>query len=97
METLRSIQAKDGFGKDGFGKDEFESAVVAELVELRRSEKALQKMYPRLKSKPQLRTRFLQQLAEMQQRAHRLDAVLNPFEALHFGDALPAPVHSSVA
>lgn len=87
METLKSIQPKD----------EFESALVAELMELRRSEKALQKMYPRLKSKPQLRTRFLQQLAEMQQRAHRLDAVLNPLGAFQFAEAVPAPVHSSVA
>jgi ferritin-like metal-binding protein YciE len=87
METLKAIQPQD----------EFESALVAELVELRRTEKALQKMYPRLKSKPQLRTRFLQQLAEMQQRAHRLDAVLNPLGALQFAGPVVAPVHSSVA
>lgn len=91
METLKSIQDPREF------EDEFESALLAELVELRRSEKALQKMYPRLRSKPQLRTRFLQQLAEMQQRAHRLDAVLNPLGALQFGEPLAAPVHSSVA
>lgn len=90
METLKSVQSP-------IEKDEFESALLAELVELRRSEKALQKMYPRLKSKPQLRTRFLQQLAEMQQRAHRLDAVLNPLEAFQFAEPVAAPVHSSVA
>jgi ferritin-like metal-binding protein YciE len=78
-------------------QDEFESVLLAELQELRRSEKALQKMYPRLKSKPQLRTRFLQQLAEMQQRAHRLDAVLNPLGVLRFAASIPAPAHSSVA
>ena len=87
METLKSMQPQD----------EFESALVAELVELRKTEKALQKMYPRLKSKPQLRTRFLQQLAEMQERACRLDAVLNPLGALQFAQAVPAPVHTSVA
>lgn len=87
MGTLKSIKPQD----------EFESALISELVELRKSEKALQKMYPRLKSKPQLRTRFLQQLAEMQQRAHRLDAVLNPFEALHFAEPVPVRAHSSVA
>lgn len=93
METLlKAIQPKDGFVKD-----EFESALVAELVELRRSEKTLQKMYPRLKSKPQLRTRFLQQLAEMQQRVHRLDAVLNPLATLQLAEPIAAPVHSSVA
>jgi ferritin-like metal-binding protein YciE len=55
---------------------------MAELEELRKSQKALQKMYPRLKTKPQLRVRFLEQLAEMQQRAYRLDAVLNPIGVL---------------
>jgi ferritin-like metal-binding protein YciE len=69
-------------------QDEFENALVAELEELRRSEKALQKMYPRLKTKPQLRTVFLKQLADMQDRAYRLDAVLNPVGAMQF-----VPVH----
>jgi ferritin-like metal-binding protein YciE len=78
-------------------QDEFESVLVAELEELRKSEKALQKMYPRLKARPQLRTRFLQQLAEMQQRAYRLDAVLNPLGALQFAAAVPASPHTSVA
>lgn len=78
-------------------QDEFESVLLAELEELRRSEKALQKMYPRLKSKPQLRIRFLQQLAEMQQRAYRLDAVLNPLGALQFAPSVPTSAHSSVA
>jgi ferritin-like metal-binding protein YciE len=78
-------------------QDDFETALIVELEELRRSEKALQKMYPRLKSKPQLRTQFLRQLAAMQQRAHRLDAVLNPIGALKFTPAVHAPVHSSVA
>jgi len=63
-------------------QEEFESVLIAELEELRKSEKALQKMYPRLKSKPQLRVHFLKQLADMQQRAQRLDAVLNPIGAL---------------
>jgi ferritin-like metal-binding protein YciE len=69
-------------------QDEFENALVAELEELRRSEKVLQKMYPRLKTKPQLRTVFLKQLADMQDRAYRLDAVLNPVGAMQF-----VPVH----
>jgi ferritin-like metal-binding protein YciE len=83
--------------RDEFRSDEFESVLLAELEQLRRSEKALQKMYPRLKAKPQLRTRFLLQLAEMQQRAYRLDAVLNPIGALQFASSVPAPIHSSVA
>ncbi len=88
METLKKMIEP---------RDEFESALITELVELRRSEKALQKMYPRLKSKPQLRMQFLRQLAEMQQRAHRLDAVLNPLGAFQFGEPVAAAVHSSVA
>ena len=64
--------------------DDFETAVIAELRHLRTSEKLLQSMYPRLKGAPQLRDRFLRQLGEMQRRAHRLDAVLNPVVALQF-------------
>ncbi len=78
-------------------QDEFENVLVAELQELRRTEKALQRMYPRLKSKPQLRTRFLQQLADMQQRAYRLDAVLNPTGALKFASPVPVAAQPSVA
>jgi hypothetical protein len=59
-------------------QDEFERVLVAELEELRKTEKALQKMFPRLESRPQLRPRFLRQLADMQKRAYRLDVVLNP-------------------
>jgi ferritin-like metal-binding protein YciE len=78
-------------------QDEFESVLVGELEQLRTSEKALQKMYPRLKSTPQLRVRFLQQLAEMQQRAHRLDGVLNPVGAHQLAAPAPVAPHSSVA
>ena len=78
-------------------QEEFESVLMAELEELRRSEKALQKMYPRLKSKPQLRTQFLQQLADMQQRAYRLDAVLNPVGALQFPQPVSMLAQPSVA
>ncbi|HTW64177.1 MAG TPA: hypothetical protein VME17_06155 [Bryobacteraceae bacterium] len=75
----------------GFVNDEFETAVLAELRHLRRCEKRLQTMYPRLKSTPQLRGRFVQQLGEMQLRAQRLDAVLNPLGALQFG-SLPSSI-----
>jgi ferritin-like metal-binding protein YciE len=78
-------------------QDEFENVLLAELQELRRTEKALEKLYPRLKSKPQLRTRFLQQLSDMQFRARRLDAVLNPTGALQFAPSIPLPAQSSVA
>jgi ferritin-like metal-binding protein YciE len=78
-------------------QEEFESVLIAELEELRKSEKALQKMYPRLKSKPQLRVQFLQQLADMQQRAQRLDAVLSPIGALQFASTGFVTAQSSVA
>jgi ferritin-like metal-binding protein YciE len=78
-------------------QEEFESVLIAELEELRKSEKALQKMYPRLKSKPQLRVQFLQQLADMQQRAQRLDAVLSPIGALQSASIGLVTAHCSVA
>jgi ferritin-like metal-binding protein YciE len=87
MKALRSTPSQD----------EFENALLAELQELRRTEKALQKMYPRLKTKPQLRPHFLEQLADMQQRAYRLDAVLNPVGAVQFGSSVPTAIQSSVA
>jgi len=86
MKAVRSISSQD----------EFENVLMAELEDLRKSEKALQKMYPRLKAKPQLRPQFLRQLADMQQRALRLDAVLNPVGARQFAPAVSA-MHSSVA
>jgi ferritin-like metal-binding protein YciE len=78
-------------------QEEFENALMAELEQLRKSEKALQKMFPRLKSRPQLRTRFLEQLADMQQRAYRLDAVLNPVGALQFAPPVTFAAQPSVA
>jgi len=78
-------------------RDEFESALLTELQELRRTEKALQKMYPRLKSMPQLRPHFLEQLADMQQRAYRLDAVLNPVGALQPAPLVPSAARPSFA
>ena len=77
--------------------DEFETALVAELRHLRTCEKSLQSMYPRLKSTPQLRNRFLQQLAEMQLRTERLDAVLNPIGAFRYSQSVPSAMTSSVA
>jgi len=77
-------------------QDEFENVLLAELQELRRTEKALERLYPRLKSKPQLRTRFLQQLSDMQLRACRLDAVLNPTGA-QFAPSVSLATQSSVA
>lgn len=77
--------------------DEFENVVIAELDQLRKTERALQKMYPCLKARPQLREVFLRQLADMQYRAHRLDAVLNPVEAIETAPGVPAAAQPSVA
>jgi ferritin-like metal-binding protein YciE len=77
--------------------DEFETAVVAELRLLRKSEKLLQSMYPRLQSTPQLRARFVEQLAEMQHRAQRLDAVLNPVGAMQYAPQYFSAASSTVA
>ena len=76
-------------------QDEFETVLIAELEELRKSERALEEMYPRLQHKPKLRIAFLRQLADVQRRAERLDGVLNPIGALRFA-SLP-PVHARVA
>lgn len=83
--------------KSTASQDEFEKVLMAELEELRKSEKALERMYPRLKRKPQLRVQFLRQLADMQQRAHRLDAVLNPTGAFQFAPSVSFAAQSSVA
>jgi hypothetical protein len=93
VEVMRYMKAV----KSTPSQDEFENVLIAELEELRKSEKALQKMYPRLRSKPQLRTHFLRQLADMQHRAHRLDAVLNPIGALQFAPHVSVPAQPSVA
>jgi len=82
MKASRCKPARSKPAQFAGASDEFETAVVAELRHLRRSEELLQTMYPRLKSTPQLRARFVQQLAEMQQRAQRLDAILNPIGAM---------------
>jgi len=78
-------------------QDEFENALIAELEQLRNTEAVLRRLYPRLKAKPQLRTVFLRQLADMQYRAQRLEAVLNPIGALEFTCAVPAAAQPSVA
>ena len=61
--------------------DDFDAVLVAELETLRNGEKHLQRLYPQLRHRPELRDTFLRTLAEMRQRADRLNAVLNPLEA----------------
>jgi hypothetical protein len=59
----------------------FEAAVVAEIQVLRSGERRLERLYSDLQTKPQLRDHFLRELAELQLRADRLDAVLSPVGA----------------
>jgi len=59
----------------------FDATVVAELQILRRGEQRLERLYSDLQTKPQLRGHFLRELAELQLRAARLDAVLSPVGA----------------
>ncbi len=55
---------------------DFDARVVAQLQTLWEGEQCLGRLYPQLRKKPQLRELFLCQLANLQQRAERLQAVL---------------------
>jgi len=68
----------------------FDATVVAELQLLRRGERRLERLYSDLQTKPQLRDHFLRELAELQLRAARLDAVLSPMGATSSSPAYPA-------
>jgi hypothetical protein len=68
----------------------FDATVVAELQLLRRGERRLERLYSDLQTKPQLRDHFLRELAELQLRAARLDAVLSPMGATNSSPAYPA-------
>jgi hypothetical protein len=64
-------------------KNNFDAVVVAEIQILRSGERRLEQLYSDLESKPQLRDDFLRELAELQMRADRLDAVLSPVGAMN--------------
>jgi hypothetical protein len=66
--------------KTGIRQDDFDAILVSELETLWKGEKRLRRMYPRLQRKPQLLELFLCELAQLQQRAERLTAVLSPCE-----------------
>lgn len=63
-------------------KNNFDAIVVAEIQMLRNGERRLQRLYSNLQVEPQLRSRFMHELAELQVRADRLDAVLSPVGAM---------------
>jgi len=75
-------------------EDDLDAILIAELETLRDGERRLQRLFPKLRNQPQLRERFLMELAAIEQRAERLDAVLNPLE---FSMPLPlSPIQRSV-
>lgn len=65
----------------------FDAIVVAEIQILRSGEQRLERLYSDLRAKPQLRDRFLHELAALQLRADRLDAVLSPVGAFNSSSA----------
>jgi hypothetical protein len=71
-------------------KNNFDAVVVAEIQILRSGERRLERLYSDLESKPQLRDDFLRELAELQMRADRLDAVLSPVGAMNSSPAYVA-------
>jgi hypothetical protein len=71
-------------------KNNFDAIVVAEIQILRSGERRLERLYSDLESKPQLRDDFLRELAELQMRADRLDAVLSPVGAVNSSPAYVA-------
>jgi len=60
---------------------DFDTILVSELEMLREGEERLNRLYPQLRKKPHLRDFFLSELTAVKQRAERLHAILNPFEA----------------
>jgi len=59
-------------------KDEgFDQLLLGELEALRSGEERLQRLFPSLRHHPKLQRCFLQELSEIQERAERLDAILN--------------------
>ena len=58
--------------------EDFEAMLVEELKILKNGERHLQRLFPKLRSQPQLRDYFLLELSAVRQRADRLNAVLNP-------------------
>lgn len=77
--------------------DDFDAVLVAELETLRNGERHLQRLYPQLRHRPELRDSFLRMLFEIQQRADRLNAVLNPIDAFESFPAFSASVTNPAA
>ena len=68
----------------------FDAVVVAEIQILRSGEQRLERLYSDLQTRPQLRSHFMRELAALQMRADRLDAVLSPVEISNSSQACVA-------
>jgi len=60
----------------------FDKFVLTELEIVKSSEERLERLFPKLRTNPQLQEGFLQELAIVRKRADRLDAILNGLEAV---------------
>jgi hypothetical protein len=67
--------------------DSFDIFLLTELQIVKSSEDRLRRLFPKLRLQPRLQEFFLQELAEVRQRADRLNAILNSFDTLK-----PVPV-----
>ena len=71
--------------------DEFDAVLLQEIEILKNAERRLEQLFPRLRTQPQLRDSFLMQLAEVRQRADRLNAVLNPLGSCVISTPVESP------
>jgi len=78
-------------------EDDFDAVLIDELETLRTGEQRLRRLFPQLEGQPQLREYFLRELAEIQLRADRLEAVLNPLGVFDAAHGLSAPTLSPAA
>jgi hypothetical protein len=68
--------------KSSATREEYFAGIVAELQALKTEEHRLIHLYPRLRRRPKLRTRFLMDLANLRDRADRLNSILDPIPKL---------------
>jgi hypothetical protein len=73
--------------------DSFESLLLTELEIVRSGEERLERLFPKLRLHPQLQEPFLQELAEVQWRADRLEAILSGVATF---PNLPAASHTQL-
>lgn len=78
-------------------REDFDAVLVEELKILQNSERRLEKLFPKLRSQPELREYFLLELTEVRQRADRLNGVLNPLRIGEVPIAAEAPTFRPAA